>query len=662
MSAIEFSTDDEQNVTVIHGQNGAGKTTILNAFKWLLYDQVEFTNRPDRLATEGAMAEADVGEPVTVKVRLEFDHEGSQYVAIRQTKYRKIQTGDYDGERIDDSLTVTIDDGTQTRQPGNPKNTLQQIIPERLSDLFFFDGEDIDELSQFDNREHIQEAIQNIMGLTILERATRHLEEVASRFEDEAAEYGSDELADLIERKQDIESEIEDLERKQTDKERAIDQIEDEILELNQKLEQFEESEGLQKQRKKYEKEIVELEQEIEQIETNIRAQINDNGFITAGSSLIRDTATDINKLREKGDLPSRLSNEYLNTLLEAGECICGRPLEYDTESYTQVASMRGDVSTDGVDQAALRLIGSLDQFLDRKEAFFEETDKLIEKRSEKRDEIQKLEEQVDKISSELQDMETVTSEGLSISELNEQREAKLAEKERLNQEIGKIAERIEQHDQRREHLEEQISQQESEAKKAEVARRRQRVAELVQQDIQDSFDNLKDTVRQWSDQRVRQTFTTIASKNYKAGIDDDFSLEIHRENQAGERVEVDISTGERQIASLAFIGSLVKIAQDRYEDENEYEYFTGGIYPIVMDSPFGALDNTHRAEVSRVIPELGSQVIVLATDSQWEGPVQNQMTDQIGQRYQLEYQHEGGENNRPQTTIRSEQVSVGGE
>lgn len=654
---VEFSTDNSQNVTVIHGQNGAGKTTILNAFKWLLYDRVEFANRPDRLATEGAMSEANVGGTVTVEVELEFDHEDSQYRATRQTEYRKGHQGDYDGERIDDSVTVTM--AEEDRPLGNPKNTLRQIIPERLSDLFLFDGEDIDELSQFDNRDHVQEAIQNIMGLTILERSTRHLDTVAGRFEKEAAKYGSDELTGLIEQKQKIESEIEDLEQKRTDKGRAINRVENEIRDLDQQLERLDDSKALQQQRDRCEDEIEELEKQTEHIEEQIQTQINDNGFITVGMSLIRDTAEDINTLRERGDLPSRLSNEYLNALLEAHECICGRPLEYGTEPYDQVASMKGDVSTDGVDQAALRLIGSLDQFADRKAEFFEETQRLIEERSETQDEIRTLEEQMDDISSELKQMETATEEGLTIGELENQRAKKQAEKEELNQDLGQIDERIERKEERQEDLEDKIDQQRDEAAKAVLARRRQRAAELVQQDLQRSFNELKDTVRQWSNQRVQQTFEEIASKEYSAGIDDNFSLEIYRENQDGKRVEVDISTGERQIASLAFIGSLVKIAQDRYEDKTEYEYFTGGIYPIVMDSPFGALDNQHRAEVSRVIPELGSQVVVLATDSQWEGPVQEQMSDRIGQQYWLDYQQEGDENDRPVTKIRAEEAAV---
>ena len=36
---IQIATDDQRNTTIIHGNNGAGKTTILNAFTWVLYEK-----------------------------------------------------------------------------------------------------------------------------------------------------------------------------------------------------------------------------------------------------------------------------------------------------------------------------------------------------------------------------------------------------------------------------------------------------------------------------------------------------------------------------------------------------------------------------------------------------------------------------------------------
>ena len=39
---VDFSTDEEKNVTVIMGDNGAGKTTFAQAFSWCLYGKTTF--------------------------------------------------------------------------------------------------------------------------------------------------------------------------------------------------------------------------------------------------------------------------------------------------------------------------------------------------------------------------------------------------------------------------------------------------------------------------------------------------------------------------------------------------------------------------------------------------------------------------------------------
>jgi len=151
------------------------------------------------------------------------------------------------------------------------------------------------------------------------------------------------------------------------------------------------------------------------------------------------------------------------------------------------------------------------------------------------------------------------------------------------------------------------------------------RATESVRQQLESSFDQLQTRVRNWSNKLVDDTFAEIATKEYKAEITDEFELRIKDQIQ-DEYLEVEKSRGERQIASLTFIGSLVQIARERYESSSDSEHFSGGIYPIVMDSPFGALDSDHRRQVSAVVPRMAEQVVVLVTDSQWRGPVANEL------------------------------------
>ncbi|MFD1646894.1 AAA family ATPase [Haloarchaeobius litoreus] len=652
--SITFARGNESNITVVHGSNGSGKTTLLNAFTWLFYDKVDFDTRPERLASEGAMADAEVGESVTVSVRLRFEHEGTEYDACRTAVYKKQSSGDFDGEVDDMDLDVKLKRGDQWQPRGNPENTLDQVIPERLSGLFFFDGEDIDELAGIDNQDRIQEAIENIMGLTILERATRHLDTVAGRFESEVSENASEELSALIEEKQTVEEEVEELKRSREDTQRAKSRVEQEIQDLEQRLEAFDDSARLQQQRKQYQETIDDLEEDVEQLNAEIREEISNHGFVPLAMPLIRDTAEELDAMREEGVIPSELSNSFIDSLLEAEQCICGRALERGTEHYKQVQAMQGDTVADGVEQSALRTIGNLNHVSEIENSFFDKIDERIEERKELHDDIDGWVEKVDDISSELQDSEVTTESGLSIGDLEVELQAKKDERDELISEIGRIDEKTEQRNERVNSLEREIDEQEDERAEARVAKQRQKAAEEVRDQLDGSFTDLKDKVRKWANQNIQETFSEIASKDLIAEVTEEFELKISQE-VGEERVEVDKSTGERQIASLAFIGSLVDIARNRYESESESEYFQGGIYPIVMDSPFGALDKDHRREVSRVIPTLANQVIVFATDSQWEGPVQEEMEPIIGQQYWLDFDPGKQDGKYPQTKIQTD-------
>ena len=42
---IEFATEKDKNITVLIGDNTTGKTTLIRAFEWILYDKNEFDKK-----------------------------------------------------------------------------------------------------------------------------------------------------------------------------------------------------------------------------------------------------------------------------------------------------------------------------------------------------------------------------------------------------------------------------------------------------------------------------------------------------------------------------------------------------------------------------------------------------------------------------------------
>jgi DNA sulfur modification protein DndD len=656
---IHFA-DGDKGVTVVHGSNGSGKTTLLNAFTWVLYGEVDFDTRPDRLASEGAMAAADAGEQIEIAVEFEFTHDETEYQARRHRTYEKADADDFDGQTVESGVELYRGSGSDRNRVGNPENTLDKVIPERLSELFFFDGEDIDELAGIDNQEQIQAAIQNLMGLTILERATRHLDTVASRFEDEVDEYASDELSAVSDEIADVRDRIDDLESEKSMAKQAQEAVEEEIREIELQLGLREEAKSLHNNRKRYENERDGLLDEVESVDGKLRGAVDEHAAESLAVPLIRETAEELDEMREEGSIPSGLSDDYIESLLDGGTCICGRDLEPGTEHYRHLRNLQGEAIADGVEQTALRIVGHLQQFSEADTEFEERVSELYEDREEHEDRIEWLEQKITEIGRELSEMDD-GPDGETVSDLESKRDEKQAERDDLISKVGELDQEIESSEERLEELEQKYDRLDDEREEALVAKRRRRAAIEVREGLQTTFDRLKDKVREMCNDIIGETFAEVANKNFTAEVDENFKLRI-RQQVGDQQVEVDKSTGERQIASLAFVGSLVKIARMRYESDSRTQYFSGGIYPLVMDSPFGALDKSHRREVSRVIPNMGNQVVVFATDSQWDGPVEEEMADEVGQRYWLDFDSGEGEGSYPQTRIQAERVAARGD
>lgn len=665
---ITFSKDSDKNVTVIHGQNGAGKTTVRNAFLWVLYDELESIKKPGRIAHQGEMLAAGVGDSVPVEIKLVFNHDDRRHEVRRRKVLQKQSEDDLAGIELNTTFSVEyLTAAGNIEEPSNPESYIRQIVPNDLAGLFFFDGEYISDLSGVDNQAEIKGAIRQMMGLTIMERSIKHLEWVQGQFRKDLSDLGSEELQSLIRERDEAESEKDRLETEQEDITNKKKRFQSEIEEIDELLSQVGEVRKLQEQREDLESERDKLESAVGDANDDIEKEISDVGFLTFGLPAIRETAKDLDELREQGKIPSQLDNQLVDELLSEEECICGRQLPHGSSEAETVASYKSEITKDGVNEASIRLIGKLDRIRDAHDEFNDTVEEMVLDRADLEEQIESIKGKIDDISVEIQDLGSgVTSLDTgevslaeidldtveSVGDLEAARSAKEELVEELKEEEILLGKGIDDLESEIGNLENDIDEAEDEQRDADLARKRMQAAKAVKGELDTYYEQFQRSIGDRANDKVDDTFNEVATKNYEATITDDFELLI-RDRQHGTPIEVDKSRGERQIASLSFIGSLIKIAREQYESASESEYFDGGIYPILMDSPFGALDNEHRAEVSQVMPMLAEQVIVLVTDAQWEGPVQQEMGPNVGAHYELEYEETGGIEASPVTELK---------
>ncbi|MCY4167962.1 MAG: hypothetical protein OXE82_06745, partial [Rhodobacter sp.] len=94
-------------------------------------------------------------------------------------------------------------------------------------------------------------------------------------------------------------------------------------------------------------------------------------------------------------------------------------------------------------------------------------------------------------------------------------------------------------------------------------------------------------------------------------------------------------SSGENQLLGLAFTAALVEFAKVR-QNAQDYRLLPGTVAPLVLDSPFGQLDEAYRATTAEFIPKMARQVVLLVSRSQGSEDVLNAIKEHLGAEYLL--------------------------
>lgn len=179
---IDFSQDEKRPVTVFHGENGAGKTNLLNAIHWCITGS--FTPRfEDRSALVNRSA-FDEGSRES-HVELTFEHEGDVYRVKRA----------FDGGTK--SLDVFNVKSGNSSIVSNPQGFLNKVIPEGLVSWFFFDAEAIGSLS-LSGSEQFKDDLRRTLGFTVIDTLIIDLEECLQKKQRElTAQANNRKLSDI---------------------------------------------------------------------------------------------------------------------------------------------------------------------------------------------------------------------------------------------------------------------------------------------------------------------------------------------------------------------------------------------------------------------------------------------------------------------------------
>lgn len=634
IQTISFATGDDQNVTVVYGANGSGKTALLNAFTWCLYRQTtEGFEHPTELVNHRAWAEASEGSSVNARVVVEFEHENAVYTVERITVDRKGPDGRRDRIRDAEVSLAFIDEGGKHHSPrDNPEGALSQILPERLHRFFFFDGERIESLVKPAAYAEIEDAIKTVLGLEVIERSIRHLTEARRILEDDLSEVGSEEDRRLTGEVNMARDELEELKetRRTTVANRAA--RDKDLEQVDARLAGLEEASELQEKREELEQSLAENDQRIRDARESLGRSINEHGYFAFVGDLAQRTTERFDTRREKGEIPSDIKLQFVVDLLERGECICGTDLVEGSEAFAKVEAWKAKAGRSDVEAAWTRLPAQAIWFTTGREELFKSLHQTNRDLANYRETSRRLNEKLSEISESLSQVDSDEIRGL------ERRRDEL--KQAIEEDISRLAliGRDMEHAERLIHEKEaELEAARAQNEQAELAKRRVRAAREARELFEEILKLRTEEVRSQLDDRLKQLYAEISFKPYVPELRSNFQLDLTYGAVPEQLVAK--STGENQILSLAFVGALAERARERNLEAKRSGgdgmlSFQGGIYPIVMDSPFGSLDESYQKQVARAIPALAPQVVIFVSKSQGLNAVRDELAPRVGKEY----------------------------
>lgn len=638
---LNFSDHTERNVTVVYGANGSGKTALLNAFTWALYKETSpGFDLPHDIVNHRALAEAPDGADVTARVVVVFEHENQDYTVERVSVSRK-RTGQAPLAVRDGALSVRfIDEGGRSHDRSEHGDwTINQILPNRLHRFFFFDGERIENLVKPDSYSEIEDAIKTILGLTVIERAIKHLDEARKVLEKEYSDVGPDEVKEVQTRldaaRAEKESQLETRRQTLENRNASSPQLEN----VNARLAELEDAAELQRKRSELEDTLSQIQGELAARRRSLSTRLSDSGFLAFSESLVERASATYDSLRERGQIPSSIQRQLVEDLLDRGCCICGTELHEGHEHYLKVAEWRQKSGRQDVEEAWMRLSANAKAFSDRRKDFLDYVHETNRERAGLRDQEAKTKDKLSGIKDSISELDSDEIQGL------ERRRDELKHAiEADNLRLAIIERDVQQLDQRIADLERELEAAGEAIEKARVAQRRVVVAREARELFASILKIRTEEVRKQIDARVKEVYSQISFKPYVPSLNESFHLDLRKGSGSDTDLSVAKSTGENQILSLAFVGAVAEHARDRYREAvadargDGLLSFSGGIYPVVMDSPFGSLDENYQRDIAEAIPSLAPQVVIFVSKSQGLHAVQDVLLPRVDREYIIEY------------------------
>lgn len=360
--SIEFG----DGLNLIIGNGGKGKSKLFNAFYWVLFGKIYVTSEgwctTDNLyqsshkalhnyefINKKALSEARIDGKIVCSVQIELDDDkGYNYIIERQTSIIRQPQPEWDKPEAwslpVSSLKATYDVSTGTKSVNGvlAEGIISDLFPEGIRGYIWFQGESLDSLINFRNKQNLKDAVKYISYYPFYEKLTAIIGEAKNKISKLEVKRLTDvnkqnnEAKALLARIRMLRERIQIEEDNKKKHQQNIEIIQVALAEDESKMEGLAGFSNLISDYDNCEKEIIRLNNKLTELDTEQRRLLPSlwllrgiDGMIERSKDIIASHVKEEASLPEKKyiDEPSRIKLEEI--LNKDHQCfVCGSPVD----------------------------------------------------------------------------------------------------------------------------------------------------------------------------------------------------------------------------------------------------------------------------------------------------------------------------------------------
>lgn len=627
---VIFPQEEGKRVMMVFGDNMRGKTSFLNALRWVLHG--EALDRHMKVVGILTLLNKEAQRKGDWKmwVGLTFSVDGKEYELRRLVQPRELIS--QPSKDSDFVINVTLKRNGDILPTNQIEHELNQYAPKDISRFSLFDGELLQEYEMLldeesDHGTKIKEAIEKVLGVPSLINGRKELRTLLTQAQSEQARENknSKHLESLANQSIKLREETNALENDLKKEKEKAEEIGNQINEIDDELKASEEIRTINIRVVSLKEKRKSLNEKVKKLNEEKQAVLADSWRDLVYPQIEKKRSELSSKIQGLNSTNQRegsvtLEVRQIQSILNHSNCpVCSQSIGGDVRSKFQAKLDELNDKLENVINTSSSVV-ELTQELNSMAHF------SMMGAAKKIQQIEKTMAQsvldLTEVEEDLEELEEkITGHNVArISVLGKKKDGLSRVLSRVELGIESISKDIDERASKLDRLSKLMADDPS-AKNQRCAREVDIYDEL-HRTFANSIDKLRDKLRKKVEVEATKAFLELTTeKNYSGlKINSNYGLSIL------DRFSQPLSArsaGAEQIVALSLIIGLSRVANRSS--------------PVVIDTPFGRLDLQHRLNVLNFIPQMGEQVVFLVHEGEVSRETSNlPIAERIGAVYEI--------------------------